>query len=91
MCTELTLQGLIGTAPSQELLDSWNKREAALFNANKGVVPEVALLPGVKGAYVGQEVPQKVRDKIYAEGARTIPAREHGGNVDIKVGLPFPS
>ncbi|KAL1413727.1 hypothetical protein Q8F55_001509 [Vanrija albida] len=76
--------GLIGTAPSHELLETWNRRERALFEANEGVVPEVALLPGVKGAYVGQDVPKTVRDRIYAEGARTIPAREHGGNVDIK-------
>lgn len=76
--------GLIGTAPSQELLDTWNKREQGLIDAHPGCCPAVALPPGVQGAYVGQDLPQSVRDKIYREGARTIPGREHGGNVDIK-------
>ncbi|TFY59305.1 hypothetical protein EVJ58_g5852 [Rhodofomes roseus] len=59
--------GLIGTAPSAELLATWTERET-----------------GLKGAYVGQDLPEDVRKKIYAEGARTIPGREHGGNCDIK-------
>jgi formamidase len=46
----------------------------------------VALPPQAKGAYVGQKVSDATRKKIYDEGARTIPGREHGGNVDIKVG-----
>lgn len=37
------LAGLIGTAPSQELLDIWNKREAALVEAG----PEATTLGGV--------------------------------------------
>lgn len=76
--------GLIGTAPSQELLNTWNKRERGLIAANPGAVPDVALPPESKGAYVGQNLPDDVRKKIYEEGARTIPGREHGGNVDIK-------
>lgn len=76
--------GLIGTMPSQELLDKWNKREGELIAANEGCCPEVALPPTAKGAYVGQDLPDKVREKVYKEGARTIPGREHGGNVDIK-------
>lgn len=47
-------------------------------------MPDVALLPNPTGAYVGQDIPDDVRKKIYEEGARTIPGREHGGNVDIK-------
>lgn len=43
-------------------------------------------MPNAKGAYVGQDIKEDVRKKIYEEGARTIPGREHGGNVDIKVG-----
>jgi hypothetical protein len=35
--------GLIGTAPSQELLDIWNKREGALVEAG----PEATTLGGV--------------------------------------------
>ncbi|KZT06156.1 Acetamidase/Formamidase [Laetiporus sulphureus 93-53] len=76
--------GLIGTAPSVELLATWNKREGELVAANKDAVPPVALLPESKGAYVGQDLPDNLRAKIYREGARTIPGREHGGNCDIK-------
>ncbi|KAI5475570.1 putative formamidase [Pseudohyphozyma bogoriensis] len=79
--------GLIGTAPSAELLATWNKREKELIDlpANKGCCPAVALPPLAKGAYVGQEgIDDKTRNKIHDEGARTIPGREHGGNCDIK-------
>jgi formamidase len=40
-------------------------------------------LPKVSGAYVGQELNAELRDRIYREGARTAPGREHGGNIDI--------
>ncbi|KAI0696454.1 Acetamidase/Formamidase [Cytidiella melzeri] len=77
--------GLIGTAPSAELLATWNKREGELISAHGAdVVPAVAFPPEPKGAYVGQDIPDDVRKKIYAEGARTVPGREHGGNCDIK-------
>ncbi len=76
--------GLIGTAPSAELLATWNKREGELVAANKDVVPPVALLPEPKGAYVGQDLPDDLRAKIYKEGARTVPGREHGGNCDVR-------
>jgi hypothetical protein len=32
---------------------------------------------------VGQELGQELRERIYREGARTAPGREHGGNIDI--------
>ncbi|KAG6372191.1 Acetamidase Formamidase [Boletus reticuloceps] len=76
--------GLIGTAPSHELLATWNKREVGLIEAHANAVPPVAYGPLVKGANVGQDLPGDVRQKIYREGARTIPGREHGGNCDIK-------
>lgn len=75
--------GLIGTAPSTELLATWNKREGELIAAHAGAVPAVAFPPNVKGAYVGQDLPDDVKNKIYEEGARTIPGREHGGNADV--------
>ena len=31
--------GIIGTAPSQELLDTWNKREQELIHASNGAIP----------------------------------------------------
>ncbi|KAI0342743.1 Acetamidase/Formamidase [Trametopsis cervina] len=77
--------GLIGTAPSTELLATWNKREGELIAAHgANAVPAVAFPPEPKGAHVGQDLPDELRKKIYMEGARTIPGREHGGNCDIK-------
>ena len=71
--------------PSQALLDTWNKREGALIEKHgSDCVPAVALPPEPKGAYIGQELKDAVRDKIHREGCRTIPGREHGGNCDIK-------
>ncbi|KAF4613889.1 hypothetical protein D9613_008116 [Agrocybe pediades] len=80
----VTHPGLIGTAPSAELLATWNKRESELVAAHADAVPPVAFLPEPKGAHVGQDLDQELRDKIAREGARTIPGREHGGNCDIK-------
>ncbi|KAF5359715.1 hypothetical protein D9756_002920 [Leucocoprinus leucothites] len=76
--------GLIGTAPSPELLATWNKREGELIAAHADSVPPVAYPPEPRGAYVGQDLPKNVFEKIAKEGARTIPGREHGGNCDIK-------
>ena len=75
--------GLIGTAPSAELLATWNKREGELIAAHTNALPAVAFPPEPKGAYVGQDLPDKVRQKIAKEGARTVPGREHGGNCDV--------
>lgn len=79
----VTHPGLIGTAPSPELLATWNKRETGLIQANAAAVPPVAFAPLAQGAYVGQDLDVKTREKIYREGARTIPGREHGGNCDV--------
>lgn len=76
--------GLIGTAPSHELLATWNKREGELIAAHGDAVPPVAYPPEPRGAYVGQDLPREVIDKVKKEGARTIPGREHGGNCDVR-------
>ncbi|KAJ7199004.1 Acetamidase/Formamidase [Mycena pura] len=76
--------GLIGTAPSAELLATWNAREGALIAEHPNAVPAVAFAPHAVGTHVGQDLDEKVRRKIAEEGARTIPGREHGGNCDIK-------
>ncbi|KIM37843.1 hypothetical protein M413DRAFT_20149 [Hebeloma cylindrosporum] len=78
----VTHPGLIGTAPSVELLSTWNKREGELIAAHVNSVPPVAFPPEPIGAYVGQALPSDVRERIAREGARTIPGREHGGNCD---------
>ncbi len=63
--------GVIGTAPSRALLESWHRRESPLYPEEKayGPSPETAL-------------PSK--PEIARESARTVPARENWGNVDIK-------
>ncbi|MCO5566628.1 hypothetical protein L7F22_020305 [Adiantum nelumboides] len=75
--------------PSRELLLEWNRRETGLIDLHRDeagcqCVPPVALAPEPKGAYVGQDIDDELRAKIYNEGARTIPPRENGGNMDIK-------
>lgn len=64
--------GVIGLAPSRDLMDTIAAREADL-EARGGIV----LLPEATGAVPGDPA-------IAAEALRTIPPREHQGNVDIK-------
>ncbi|KAL1407738.1 hypothetical protein Q8F55_007172 [Vanrija albida] len=76
--------GVIGTAPSAELLAKWTERESKVAAAQRSRHGNTEItLPLVSGAYVGQELDDATRQKIYAEGARTSPGREHGGNIDI--------
>ena len=75
--------GLIGTAPSQSLLDEWNKREGKLHHSCASCSPSLAELPTPTGAVVGKAA-RSLADKIKREGARTVPGRENGGNCDIK-------
>ncbi|RSH87159.1 hypothetical protein EHS25_003650 [Saitozyma podzolica] len=74
--------GVIGTAPSKELLAVWEARERGINEryVNHGHI--CAIEPSASGAFVGQDLPQDLMDKIKSEGARTKPAREHGGNID---------
>lgn len=81
--TALTHPGLMGTAPSKELLAKWNKREAALIATDPHRVPPLALPPEPKDAVLGG-VPKKDFDRVASEAARTAPPRENGGNQDIK-------
>jgi formamidase len=85
--------GLIGTAPSHELLDIWNTRERELAeNGEKELTlckhlhaRPLALVPEPKGCCLGtlkQGSPEF--EKVAKEAARTIPGRENGGNCDIK-------
>ncbi|MEJ2632579.1 MAG: acetamidase/formamidase family protein [Acidihalobacter sp.] len=75
--------GLIGCLPSHELLAEWNKREAELYNTEPERVPALATLPYADTALMGQ-MSGDAAAKAAAEGARTVPPREHGGNCDIK-------
>ena len=75
--------GLIGCLPDQKLLETWNARETALIATNPTRVPPLANPPFAPTAHMG---PPKgdAKAKLAAEGARTVPPREHGGNCDIK-------
>jgi formamidase len=75
--------GLIGCLPSKELLSTWNTREKALFDTNPERVPALATLPHAETAHMGRMKPAAAKAAA-AEGARTVPPREHGGNCDIK-------
>ncbi|KAH9663911.1 Acetamidase/Formamidase family protein [Citrus sinensis] len=69
----LTHPGIIGTAPSMELLKIWNEREREL---------EETGLQSLKLCEIQEGTPEW--KKIAMEAARTIPGRENGGNCDIK-------
>jgi len=81
--TGIVHPGLMGTAPSAELLARWNRREAALIATDPDRVPPLALPPlpqdAVLGSLTGAEF-----ERAAAEAARTAPPRENGGNQDIK-------
>ncbi|THF59432.1 formamidase [Pseudothauera rhizosphaerae] len=75
--------GLIGCLPDQKMLDTWNEREVDFIATNPERVPPLANPPAPKTAHMGK-LQGEARDKAAAEGARTVPPREHGGNCDIK-------
>jgi len=76
--------GILGCAPSQEILETWNKREGELVTACSHMDRVVALLPEPKSVHAGSG-DAEIQEKVGKEGARTIPGRpEHGGNCDIK-------
>jgi formamidase len=64
--------GVIGVAPSKQLRETIQRREANLLGRG-GMV----LLPEKQGAVPGTEA-------IASQALRTIPPRENGGNLDIK-------
>ncbi|WOQ69344.1 acetamidase/formamidase family protein [Microbacterium limosum] len=81
--TGLIHPGLMGTAPSAELLAKWNKRERDLIATDPDRVPPLALPPEPREAVLGG-VPASDVDRVAGEAARTAPPRENGGNQDIK-------
>ncbi|KAH6668675.1 formamidase [Plectosphaerella plurivora] len=75
--------GILGCAPSAEVLETWNKREGELIAANR-LERDVAKPPLPQNAHAGG-ADAATAEKVGREGARTIPGRpEHGGNCDIK-------
>lgn len=76
--------GILGTAPSQAILDEWNKREGELV-ANNTLDKPVAYLPLEPKAFAGTLADDHIQCNVAKQGARTVPGRpEHGGNCDIK-------
>ncbi|MEE2732937.1 MAG: formamidase [Pseudomonadota bacterium] len=75
--------GLIGCLPSKEMLAEWNRREKELYDTEPDRVPGLANLPYAETAHMGKMTGAE-KDAAAAEGARTVPPREHGGNCDIK-------
>ena len=81
--TGIVHPGLMGTAPSKDLLGQWNTREAALIATDPNREPPLALPPEPQGAILGSLTGDDF-DQVASEGARTAPPRENGGNQDIK-------
>ncbi|MEM5315948.1 formamidase [Paraburkholderia sp. JHI869] len=75
--------GLIGCLPDPKLLETWNARETGLIATAPERVPPLANPPFAATAHMGK-LAGDARNKAAAEGARTVPPREHGGNCDIK-------
>jgi formamidase len=81
--TGITHPGLFGTAPSADLLAQWNRREQALIDTDPERVPPLAYPPNPDGVLAGT-LSGADAERVGREGARTVPARENGGNHDIK-------
>lgn len=76
--------GILGCAPSAEVLATWNKREGELVSTQQTEERVLAQLPEPQSVHAGSATGE-VKEKVGKEGARTIPGRpEHGGNCDIK-------
>ncbi|KAJ9648999.1 hypothetical protein H2199_000912 [Coniosporium tulheliwenetii] len=75
--------GILGCAPSAEVLAEWNRREGELISAN--TLDRVVALPPLPQNVHAGTASDDIKEKVGKEGARTIPGRpEHGGNCDIK-------
>lgn len=76
--------GILGCAPSAEVLATWNKRESELISATEHMDRVTALPPQPQNVHAGSATGD-LKEKVGKEGARTVPGRpEHGGNCDIK-------
>ncbi len=66
---EALFAGVAGVAPSRERLETWRRREEALHAA---------------GQLVADPMPETAVPAQAADGLRTIPPRELGGNLDVR-------
>lgn len=75
--------GILGCAPSHDILQEWNRREQELISTTT-LQRVVAQPPNPENVHAGS-APDDIKERVGREGARTIPGRpEHGGNCDIK-------
>jgi len=81
--TGIVHPGLMGTAPSADLLRTWNAREGALIATDPERVPPLALPPNPESVILGGLAESELA-RVAGEAARTAPPRENGGNQDIK-------
>ena len=90
----LTHPGILGTAPSHELLEEWNRREQKLIDdgpeaetavnhETREEEPPLALPPEPENVMLGSMDGEEL-EEAKNEAARTIPPRENAGNCDIK-------
>jgi len=76
--------GILGCAPSAEVLAEWNRREGELAKSLSHLDRDIALAPQPINVHAGS-ASGDIKEKVGKEGARTVPGRpEHGGNCDIK-------
>lgn len=68
--------GILGCAPSAEVLAEWNRREGELIATNTVADRIVAQPPNPQNAHAGSAT-DEVKSKIANEGARTIPVRQY--------------
>lgn len=74
--------GILGCAPSAEVLATWNNREGELIATSELVDRDVALPPQPLNTHAGS-ADAATAERIGREGARTVPGRpEHGGNCE---------
>jgi len=81
--TGIAHPGIVGTAPSHDLLAEWNRRERELIATDPDAVPPLALPPEPQNALLGS-FKEDEAERAAEEAARTVPPRENGGNQDIK-------
>jgi formamidase len=66
--------GILGCAPSAEVLAEWNRREGELIAANTNADRVVAQPPVSKGVHAGS-ASEEIQSRVAKDGARTIPVR----------------
>jgi acetamidase/formamidase len=79
--------GILGCAPSAEVLAEWNRREGELVTANK-LDRDVAKLPEPVNAHAGAAT-LDIKEKVAKEGARTVPVSKLRHMIGVLVPFEF--